>query len=102
VGCGPLPSGRFAQRVEDPAEPGLSRLDPGLNGNALGLAGKAGDLDRHAEYAGGPDVKLIIGELIERVDERPNGSGQAHAPLQIIPISHPIRAKHEPHQFKFR
>ena len=54
-GCGPLPSGRFAQGVEDPAEPGFSRLDPGLDGNALGLAGKAGDLDRHAEYAGGPD-----------------------------------------------
>ncbi len=93
MGCGPLPSGRFAQRVEDPAEPGLSRLDPGLGGNALGLAGKAGDLDRHAEYAGGPDVKLIFGELIERADERPNGSGQAHAPLPINPISHPNSGK---------
>ncbi len=80
---------RFAQRVEDPAEPGLSRLDPGLDGNALGLAGKAGELDRHAEYAGGPDVKLIYDELLLFVDERPNGSDQAHAPPQIIPISRP-------------
>jgi hypothetical protein len=31
--------------------------------------------------------------LIERVDERPNGSGQAHAPLPIIPVSRPNSGK---------